>query len=44
MKVGKRRFTLRGYKVYITDGVNTVRYFDLKRFKLVKFSKDWLKK
>lgn len=43
MKIGKRRFTLRGHRVYITDGVNLVRYFDLKRFKLVKFSKDWLK-
>lgn len=44
MKLLGRRFYRYGHKVYIADGVNPVRYFDLKRFKLVKFSKDWLKK
>lgn len=44
MKLFGRRFARYGHKIFIVDGVNTIRYFDLKRFKLVKYSKDWLKK
>jgi len=44
VKIGKRRFLRHGHKIFILDGVNTIRYFDLKRFRLVKYDKDWLKK
>lgn len=37
MRILNKRFTKVGHKLYITDGKNTVRYFDLKKFKLVKF-------
>ena len=37
MKLLNKHFTKVGHKIYITDGKNTVRYFDLKRLKLVKF-------